>query len=129
MAAEGLKRFLATNLQSTYLLAVVMQELRAGTRTAEQSESLEAGVFGPFERRNRVIIPALRAFKESGRILAECAVHERIGVSEAGASFVNDTLIAACCRHEGITLITRDGDYNLIARHLKGFRHIAPLFL
>jgi predicted nucleic acid-binding protein len=129
MAAEGLKRFLATNLQSTYLLAVVMQELRAGARTAEQVESLEAGVFGPFERRNRVIMPTLRAFKESGRILAECAIHERIRVSEAAASFVNDTLIAACCRHEGITLITRDADHNRIARHLKGFRHIAPLFL
>ena len=94
-----------------------------------KSKALESGVFSPFERRKRVIVPTLRAFKESGRILAECAIEEKIEVSEAGASFVNDTLIAACCRYEGMTLITRDTDYNRIARHLRGFRHIVPLFL
>jgi predicted nucleic acid-binding protein len=129
LAAERLKRFFAANLQSTHLLAVVMQELRAGARTAEQIDSLESDVFGPFERRNRVIVPTVRGYKESGRILSELAIAEKIDLAHVAPSFVNDTLIAACCRHEGITLITGDKDYGRITRYLKGFRHIAPPFL
>ena len=62
-ASEGLKRFMATNLSHTYLLAVVMQELRAGARTGEQEEALQSGVFAPFETRKRVVTPSSQAFK------------------------------------------------------------------
>jgi predicted nucleic acid-binding protein len=125
-AAEGLKSFLASNLQRTYLLAVVVQELRAGARTEEQVEALEFGVFGPFERRDRVLRPSIGAFRESGRILAELASRDGIDLSKAKASLVNDTLIAASCREAGLTLMTRDSDFDQIARRLRGFRYIAP---
>jgi len=127
-AAEGLKKFLAANLSWTYMMAVVMQELRAGARTPEQAAALESGIFASFERRNRVIVPSLRAFKESGRILADVGVKDKVGVRSLGPSFPNDVLIAACCRETGITLITRDADYRRIARHLRGFRYISPPF-
>jgi predicted nucleic acid-binding protein len=125
-AAEGLKQFLASNLPRTYLLAVVVQELRAGARTEEQVEALEVGVFRPFDRRSRVIRPSTGAFKESGRILAGLALRDGVDLSKAKGSLVNDTLIAASCREAGITLLTRDSDYERIARHSRGFRHIAP---
>ena len=125
-AAEGLKQFLASNLPRTYLLAVVFQELRAGARTDEQVEALETGIFGPFDRRSRVIRPSIGAFKESGRILAELALRDGVELSKAKGSLVNDTLIAASCREAGITLLTRDSDYERIARHSRGFRHIPP---
>ncbi|HET9217298.1 MAG TPA: PIN domain-containing protein [Terriglobia bacterium] len=124
--SEGLKQFLASNLPRTYLLAVVVQELWAGARTQEQVDALEAGVFGPFDRRSRVIRPSIGAFKESGRILAELALRDGIEPSRTKVSLVNDTLIAASCREAGITLLTRDSDYERIARHSRGFRHLAP---
>ena len=124
--AEGLKSFLLLNLPRTYLLAVVIQELRAGARTDEQTEALESGVFGPFERRDRVLRPSIEAFKESGRILAELASRDGVELSKANRSLVNDTLIAASCRETGITLLTRDSDYDRIARRLRGFHHIPP---
>ena len=126
MAAEGLKQFLASNLPRTYLLAVVVQELRAGARTDEQVEALESGVFDPFNRRSRILEPSIRAFMESGRILAELASREGIALSRVKGSFVNDTLIAASCREAGITLLTRDADYERIARYSPGFRHTRP---
>ena len=36
----------------------------------EQAETLEEGVFAPFERRHRIFVPSANAFKEAGRILA-----------------------------------------------------------
>ena len=128
-AAEGLKQFLAVNLPATYLTAVVVQELRAGARTPEQIAEFETGIVAPFERRKRVILPSLRAFKESGRILADLAVKDKVDARSLGPSFVNDVLIAASCREMGITLMTRDADYRRIARHLKGFRYIRPPFV
>ena len=127
-AAEGLKRFLATNLPRTYLLAVVVQELRAGARTEEQINALDSGVLTPFEIRNRILSPSPKAFKESGRILAELATQDGIVISKYGASLANDTLIAASCREAGITLLTSDSDFDLIAPHIRGFRHIPPGF-
>ena len=125
-AATGLKQFLDSNLPRTYLLVVVIQELRAGARTEEQAEALESGVFGPFDRRSRVLRPSIGAFKESGRILAELASQEGVELSKVKGSLVNDTLIAATCREAGIALVTRDSDYDRIGRYLRGFRHVAP---
>jgi len=125
-AAEGLKQFLASNLPRTYLLAVVVQELRAGARTDEQVEALESGVFDPFDRRSRVLQPSIGAFKESGRILAELASREGVELSKVKGSLINDTLIAASCREAGITLLTRDADYDRISRYSRGFRHTKP---
>ena len=127
-AGQALKHFLAIHLMRTYMLAVVVQELRAGTSTGEQIEALESGVLAPFERRKRVMSPSPQAFKESGRILAEVASKGKIDAAKVSPSFPNDTLIAASCRESGITLITRDADFKRIAPHISGFRYIAPPF-
>lgn len=125
-AAQALKDFLAARLGTTYLSAVVVQELRAGARTAAQIQALETGVFAPFERRHRVLVPSRNAFKEAGRILSLLALHDGVDLSRAKASLPNDALLAASCREHGMALITRDADYIRIAAHLKGFRHVAP---
>ena len=41
-------------------------------------------------------------------------------------SLLNDALIAASCREQGITLITKDGDFKRLAPFVKGFRYTAP---
>jgi len=41
-------------------------------------------------------------------------------------SLLNDALIAASCREQGITLITKDGDFKRLAPFVRGFRYASP---
>jgi predicted nucleic acid-binding protein len=118
--------FLNRALPFTYLSAVVMQELSAGVRSAEAARDLERGVFDPFERRRRVFAPSSAAFAESGRVLAAVAASEGWQPFDEKPSLLNDALIAASCREQGITLITRDGDFKRLAPFVRGFRYASP---
>lgn len=126
-AAEvALLTFLKRALPFTFMSAVVMQELAAGARTPEQARELERFVFGPFERRGRVFAPSSAAFVKSGRILAALAAREGWEAIHENPSLLNDALIAASCRERGITLITKDGDFDRFLPLLGGWRHVAP---
>ncbi|OFW06909.1 MAG: hypothetical protein A3H96_14735 [Acidobacteria bacterium RIFCSPLOWO2_02_FULL_67_36] len=103
-----------------------MQELAAGARTPEVARDVRRGVFEPFERRRRVFAPSAAAFAESGRVLAAVAVREGWQLIDENPSLLNDALIAASCREQGITLITRDGDFRRLAPFLKGLRYVEP---
>lgn len=118
--------FLSRALPFTYLSAVVMQELAAGAGTTEAARDLQQGVFEPFERRRRVFAPSASAFVESGRVLAAVAAREGWQLVDKNPSLLNDALIAASCREQGITLVTKDGDFKRLAPFVKGFRHAAP---
>ena len=118
--------FLNRALPFTYLSAVVMQELAAGARTAQAARDVQRGVFEPFERRRRVFAPSGTAFVESGRIMAAVAAREGWRVFDENPSLLNDALLAASCREQGITLITNDGDFKRLSAFVKGFRYAAP---
>jgi predicted nucleic acid-binding protein len=118
--------FLNRALPFTYLSAVVIQEVAAGARTADASRDVQHGVFEPFERRRRVFAPSSAAFAESGRVLAAVAARDGWQLFDEKPSLLNDALIAASCREQGITLITKDGDFKRLARFLRGFRYSAP---
>jgi predicted nucleic acid-binding protein len=118
--------FLKRALPFTYLSAVVMQELAAGARTTDAARDLQQRVFEPFERRRRVFAPSGAAFVASGRALAAVASREGWQLVDENPSLLNDTLIAASCREQGITLVTKDGDFARIAPFVKGFRSAAP---
>ena len=118
--------FLNRALPFTYLSAVVMQELVAGARTADASRELQRTVFEPFERRRRVFAPSADAFVNSGRVLASVAAKEGWQLLDENPSLLNDALIAASCREQGITLITRDRDFDRIAPFIKGLRYVEP---
>lgn len=118
--------FLNRALPLTYLSAVVMQELAAGARTAEAVRDVQQGVFEPFERRRRVFAPSSAAFAESGRVLAAVAAREGWQLFDEKPSLLNDALIAASCREQGITLITKDADFGRLAPFVRGFRYAAP---
>lgn len=124
--ARALKQFLSIWLPSTYLSAVVIQELRAGVVNEEQVDALQNGLFAPFERRERILLPSRGAFAESGRILADLVSKDGVDLSKSKRSLANDTLLAASCREAGVVLVTRDRDFERIARHVRGFRHVAP---
>jgi predicted nucleic acid-binding protein len=125
-AAARLKEFLRAQLSRTFLSAVVAQELRVGARTSEQADALEVGTIEPFERRRRLFAPSARAFIECGRILADMITRDGVIYADTDRSLVNDVLLAASCREQGITLLTTDRDFQRIARHLKGFKFLPP---
>lgn len=125
--AEGaLLRFLERALPFTYLSAVVMQELAAGTRTGAQHHELEQSVFGPFVRRGRVFTPSPDAFVHSGRLIASLAAREGWSGVRQNPSLLNDALLATSCREQGIVLVTSDSDFGRFAPLLKGWRVVAP---
>jgi predicted nucleic acid-binding protein len=125
-AEAALLRFLERALPFTFLSAVVMQELAAGARTRVQARELERAVFRPFVRRGRVFAPTPGAFIESGRLLSAVAGREGWPAVRENPSLLNDTLLAASCHERGITLVTRDSDFDRFAVMLKGWRHVPP---
>lgn len=124
--AEALKSFIYTHLAETFLSAVVVQELRVGARTPAVAALLQTEVFAPFERRGRVVIPSAAAFKDCGRVLVDLIAKEGIVYADTKRALVNDVLLATSCREHGIVLITSDGDFHMIRRHVKGWRTMAP---
>jgi predicted nucleic acid-binding protein len=126
VSAEALKTFLRARLPSTFLSAVVVQELRVGARTPMAANTLHTDVFDPFERRGRVFAPSAMAFKECGCILVDLIVHDGLNYAETKRSLVNDVLLATSCREQGITLVTSDEDFDIIRPHLKGLQTVPP---
>jgi predicted nucleic acid-binding protein len=103
--AEGeLLAFLKRALPFTFLSAVVMRELAVGARSEQAARDLRRLLFEPFEKRSRVFVPSAAAFLESGSMIAS---------------------LAGSCREQGITLITRDSDFDRFLPFLRGWRHIA----
>jgi len=124
--AEALAAFLEPALPTTFLSAVVVQELAAGARTRKQVRELESSIVRPFERRGRVFAPSTRAFRESGRLLAELATREGWAAIHANPSLANDALLAASCREHGFTLVTSDKDFDRFLPSLGRWRHARP---
>jgi len=125
-AQAAMFAFLKRALPFTYLSAVVMQELAAGARTGDAARKIQQGVFEPFERRRRVFAPSSAVFVESGRVLAAVAAREHWPLFDEKPSLLNDALIAASCREQGITLITKDADFKRLAPFVRGFRYSVP---
>jgi predicted nucleic acid-binding protein len=113
-------------LPFTYLSAVVIQELAVGARSTQAGRDVQQGVFEPFERRRRVFAPSNAAFAKSGRVLAALAALEGWQLLDEKPSLLNDALIAVSCREQGITLITRNGDFKRLSPFVRGFHYTAP---
>src|SRR5207249_7410131 len=73
-----------------------------------------------------VCLPSSAAFAQSGRVLAAVAAREGWQLLDEKPSLLNDALIAASCREQGITLVTKDGDFKRLASFVKGFRYAPP---
>jgi predicted nucleic acid-binding protein len=110
-----------------YLSAVVVQELRAGTRAGRLgAAALQRNVFNPFERRGRVFTPSYGAWKEAGEVLAALADRGRLDWRNVPRGFVNDALLAMSCREAGIVLVTANGDDFERIASVRPFAFVAP---
>lgn len=125
-AAEALGRFVSTRLPVIHLHAVVAQELLAGAVSARRARLVERGLVRPFEKRGRVVTPTFGTWKRAGSIMARLVEAKRMSPGGFGRSFVNDCLLGASCREEGLTLITRNTrDFELI-REVEDFDLVVP---
>jgi len=122
----ALKQFLLRIGQRIRLSGIVALELRAGAVTPEHQRAFEALV-APHATRERVLGVSFVACLEAGRALAALAAKERVRLATAPASLTNDALLAASCREAGAVLLTSNHrDFSRLARHLRGFRFVAP---
>lgn len=117
LAAEGLDRFLMQYLPSVHLHGLVAQELLAGALDARREKLIQESLIRPFEKRGRVVAPSFGALKRSGGIISRLVQQKRISPGGFSRSFLNDCVLAASCRENGFTLITRNArDFALIRR-------------
>jgi len=124
--AEELARFVSAHLPLIHLHAVVAQELLAGALDAGKARLVERGLVRPFEKRGRVLTPSFGTWKRAGSIMARLVHTKKMSPGGFGRSFVNDCLLGASCREEGLTLITRNTrDFELI-RGVEEFELAAP---
>lgn len=125
-AEAALLGFLERALPFTFLSGVVMQELASGARTRAQLRALERSVFHPFARRGGVFAPMTAAYVRSRRLLAAAAAREGWPAVHENPSLLNHALLAASCEEAGISLVTRDGDFDRFAPEMRGWRHVRP---
>ena len=124
--ADQLAAFYSAFLPTTYLHAVVVQELLLGALNARRGRALHEAYVQPFEARGRVITPRYSAWRRSGEVVATLVQRKRISPGGFGRSFLNDTLLATSCREEGITLVTANETDFARIREVERFQFVLP---
>lgn len=125
-AAEALLGFYATHLPSTYFHATVAQELLLGCRTAEARREVRDAYLRPFEVRGRLVVPSFSAWTRSGELVAQLIQRRILSPGGFTRSFLNDALLAASCREDGLTLVTANIEDFTRLRLVERFEFVAP---
>jgi predicted nucleic acid-binding protein len=125
-AAAELRRFYAANAPACYLSSVVLHELLLGAGGPDQARAISREVAKPFRRTARLVTPSASAWRASAETVARLAWEEGMDRRSMPRSFVNDVLIAACCREEGLTVVTENRRDFLRIQRLVDFRFLAP---
>ena len=117
--AEGMTQFVSAFLPFIHLHAVVAQEVIAGAIDSRREKLIQDEIVGPFERRGRIVAPTFAAWKQAGLVIAHLVQKKLITPGGFGRSFVNDCVLAASCRDDGMVLITSNvADFSLIKKVL-----------
>lgn len=124
--AGELDRFSAVWLPSISLHAVVAQEMLAGAVDRRRERLIQQSLIEPFEKRRRVVVPGLGTWKRAGIILARLVQRKLMSPGGFGRSFVNDCLLAASCREQGLVLITNNVDDFALIRRVEAVEVVEP---
>lgn len=89
--------------QLIFMSSVFIMELAAGCRTTVQIRSLQE-FLKPFERADRIIVPDLETFRESGQVLAKFG-SAAVGIATR-RQISNDVLIAVSAAKAGLVVVT-----------------------
>jgi predicted nucleic acid-binding protein len=91
--------------------------LRSGTKTPRDRKANERYVLTVFARANRIVVPSMRAWHQSGDVLSEMARKDGLELPRVSKAFANDILLALSCRESGCVLVTdNDRDFARIRR-------------
>jgi predicted nucleic acid-binding protein len=121
-----LDRFYRSRMVVTYLSSVVLHELLMGANNPRMARDLVVGLAGPFKRTRRIVVPSHSSWTRAGEVIRHLARRDGLDRRTLPRSFVNDALIAACCREEGLTLVTENAqDFSRIQKRMK-FEFVAP---
>lgn len=104
--AESLKRFYGAFVPQLHLSSVVLHELLAGAQNDAMTARIHREIARPFKRTGRIFTPSHASWETAGETLAKLAAMGHLDRSALPPSFINDVLLAACCREAGITLVT-----------------------
>lgn len=127
-ATDGadLERFHRSHIAATHLSSVVLHELLLGSNNPKMARDLVTGLAYPFKRTRRVVVPSHSAWTQSADVIAQLARHDGLDRGSLPRGFVNDALIAASCRENGLTLITEnERDFSRIRKRMK-FEFVMP---
>ena len=125
-AAEALVGFFAANLPVTFLHATVAQELMLGALDACGRRQAREAYLRPFETRGRVIVPSYQAWVRSGELVAILIQRGVLSPGGFTRSFLNDALLAASCREQGLTLVTSNARDFARLRQVERFEFVPP---
>jgi predicted nucleic acid-binding protein len=122
---SGFRAFHAGTLPQLILSAVVVHELRVGTRSAPHRRQLDALV-EVFRTRRRLHVPTLATWQLAATIDQDLRELGGYAASLGQRSFANDILLAATARELGATIITNNlADFEVISRVLS-VKAVAP---
>jgi predicted nucleic acid-binding protein len=125
-AATELRRFYAAHTPACHLSSVVLHELLVGASGPESARAIWSDLAQPFRRTARIVTPSAAAWRKAGEVVAQLAWEEGLDRSTVPRAFVNDALIAANCREEGLTIVTENRrDFQRLQR-LIDFEFLSP---
>lgn len=124
--ADELDRFISAFLPLISLHAVVAQEMLAGAIDTRRQRLIQGSLIAPFEKRRRVVVPGLGTWKRAGVILARLVQRKLMSPGGFGRSFVNDCLLAASCREQGLVLVTNNVEDFALIRRVEAVEVVAP---
>ena len=113
---SGFRAFHAAALPQLILSAVVIHELRVGTRSTSKRRQLDA-LIAVFRTRRRLHVPSLATWQLAATIDQDLRELGGYTASLGQRSFANDILLAATARELGATIVTRNlADFHVIRR-------------
>lgn len=125
-AADELRRFAAAVSPVLYLSSVVMHEVLVGASGPEKMQEIQRHLVKPFRRTQRVVTPTASAWRAAADAIAMLAWEDGLDRRTLPRSFVNDALIAASCREDGLTLVTENGRDFARIRRVLDFAFVPP---
>jgi predicted nucleic acid-binding protein len=119
-AAAELRSFYSTFAPGTYMSSVVLHELLVGATSLARGRQIREAVAEPFRRTRRVLTPSADAWETAADAIAAMARREKRELRSLPKSLINDFLIAASCRENGVVLVTHNtADFEAIKRYIK----------
>lgn len=121
-----LEAFYQGRIPVTYLSSVVYHELLVGATGPAMARDISKQIAQPFIKTGRVIAPSHHAWATAAQAISDLVRTDGLNRRDLPRGFVNDALIAASCRENGLTLVTEnERDFRQLQKCID-FSFVAP---